>query len=73
MNACMKQWEFMKIHDACSSAGMATKAIDIIITCLTYASYATCSAIHHTLNISLGALIFQSDMILNIPPIVNHD
>jgi len=42
------------------------QAIDIIDTCLANAAYTTRTAIHHTLDISPGALIFQRDMILNI-------
>jgi len=47
------------------------QAIDIIDTCLANAAYATQTAIHHTLDISPGALIFQQDMILNIPLIAD--
>jgi len=47
------------------------QAIDIIDTCLANAAYATCTVIHHTLDISPGALIFQQDMILNIPLIAD--
>lgn len=47
------------------------QAIDIVDTCLANAAYATRTVIHHTLNILPGALIFQRDMILNIPLIAD--
>ena len=40
---------------------------DIMDTCFATAAYASKVAIHHTLNISPGALVFHRDMILNIP------
>jgi len=49
------------------------QAIGIIDTCLANAAFATQTAIHHTLDISLGALIFQHDMILSIPLIANFE
>ena len=36
-------------------------------TCFATAAYASKVAIHRTLNISPGALVFHRDMILNIP------
>ena len=39
---------------------------DILDTCFATAAYASKVAIHHTLNISPGSLVFQRDMILNI-------
>ena len=44
---------------------------DIMDTCFATAAYASKVAIHHTLNMSPGALVFQSDMILNIPLITD--
>ena len=44
---------------------------DIMDTCFATAAYASKVAIHCTLNISLGALVFQRDMILNIPLITD--
>ena len=44
---------------------------DIMDTCFATASYASKVAIHHTLNMSPGALVFQKDMILNIPLITD--
>ena len=40
---------------------------DIIDTCLATAAYASKVAIHCTLNMSLDALVFQRDLMLNIP------
>ena len=40
---------------------------DIMDTCLATAAYASKVAIHCSLNISPGALVFRRDMILNIP------
>ena len=40
---------------------------DIMDTCFATAAYASKVAIHCTLNISPGALVFHWDMILNIP------
>ena len=40
-------------------------------TCFTTAAYASKVAIHHTLNMSPGALVFQRDMILNVPLITD--
>jgi transposase InsO family protein len=39
---------------------------DIMDTCFATAAYASKVAIHHTLDMSPGALVFQRDMILNI-------
>ena len=47
------------------------QAIDIIDTCLANAAYVTHTVIHHTVDISPGALLFQRDMILNIPLIAD--
>ena len=44
---------------------------DIIDTCFATAAYASKVAIHCTLNISPGALVFQQYMILNIPIITD--
>ena len=44
---------------------------DIMDTCFATAAYASKVAIHHTLNMSPGALVFQRDMILNIPIITD--
>ena len=44
---------------------------DTIDTCFATAAYASKVAIHCTLNISPGALVFQRDMILNIPLITD--
>jgi transposase InsO family protein len=44
---------------------------DIIDTCFATATYASKVGIHHTLNMSPGALVFQRDMILNIPLITD--
>ena len=44
---------------------------DIMDTCLAMAAYASKVAIHCTLNMSPGALVFQRDMILNIPLITD--
>ena len=44
---------------------------DIIDTCFATAAYASKVAIHRTLNMSPGALVFQRDMILNIPLITD--
>ena len=40
---------------------------DIMDTCLATAAYASKVAIHCSLNISPGALVFRRDTILNIP------
>ena len=47
------------------------QANDIIDTCFAAAAYANKTAIHRTLNISPGALVFHRDMILNIPLITD--
>ena len=39
---------------------------DIMDTCFATATYASKVGIHHTLNMSPGAFVFQRDMILNI-------
>ena len=44
---------------------------DIMDTCFATAAYASKVAIHCTLNMSPGALVFQRDMILNIPLITD--
>ena len=44
---------------------------DIMDTCFATAAYASKVAIHRTLNVSPGALVFQRDMILNIPLITD--
>ena len=44
---------------------------NIIDTCFATAAYASKVAIHCTLNISPSALVFQQDMILNIPIITD--
>ena len=44
---------------------------DIMDTCFATAAYASKVAIHHTLNMSPGAVVFQRDMILNIPLITD--
>ena len=44
---------------------------DIMDTCFATAAYASKVAIHRTLNISPGALVFHRDMILNIPLIAD--
>ena len=44
---------------------------DIMDTCFAAAAYAYKVAIHRTLNISPGALVFHRDMILNIPLIAD--
>ena len=44
---------------------------DVLDTCFATAAYASKVAIHRTLNISPGALVFQRDMILNIPLIAD--
>ena len=44
---------------------------DIMDTCFATAAYASKVAIHRTLNMSPGALVFQRDMILNIPLITD--
>ena len=44
---------------------------DIMDTCFATAAYASKVAIHHTLNMSPGALVFQRDMIPNIPLITD--
>jgi transposase InsO family protein len=50
------------------------QANDIIDTCFATASYASRAAIHRTLKISPGALVFHRDMILDIPLLANlHD
>ena len=46
---------------------MAQEANDVMDTALATASYASCASLHHTLNISPGALVFHRDMLLNIP------
>ena len=43
----------------------------VLNTCFATAGYASKTAIHCTLNISLGALVFHRDMILNIPLITD--
>jgi len=45
----------------------AQAANDIIDTALATASHASKTAVHRTLNISPGALVFRRDMILDIP------
>ena len=45
----------------------AEAANDIIDTALATASYASRASLHHTLHVSPGALVFQRDMLLNIP------
>ena len=47
------------------------QAKDIIDTCFAAAAYASKTAIHCTLNISPGALVFHRDMILDIPLITD--
>ena len=47
------------------------QANDTIDTCFSAAAYASKTAIHCTLNISPGALVFHRDMILNIPLITD--
>ena len=44
---------------------------DIMDTCFATATYASKVAIHCTLKMSPGALVFQRDMILNIPLITD--
>ena len=44
---------------------------NIMDTCFATAAYASKVAIHCTLNMSPGALVFQRDMILNIPLITD--
>ena len=44
---------------------------DIMDTCFATAAYASKVAIHCTLNMSPGALVFQRDMVLNIPLITD--
>jgi hypothetical protein len=44
---------------------------NIMDTCFATTSYASKVVIHHTLNMSPGALITQRDMILNIPLITD--
>ena len=44
---------------------------NIMDTCFATAAYASKVAIHFTLNMSPGALVFQRDMILNIPLITD--
>ena len=44
---------------------------DIMDTCFATAAYASKVAIHCSLNMSPGALVFQRDMILNIPLITD--
>ena len=44
---------------------------DIMDTCFATAAYASKVAIHRTLNMPPGALVFQRDMILNIPLITD--
>ena len=48
-----------------------SQANDVIVTCYAAAAYASKTAIHCTLNISPGALVFHRDMILNIPLITD--
>ena len=48
-----------------------SQAQNIIDSALASASYATRCAIHQTLQISPGALVFQRDMILDIPIIAD--
>ena len=65
-------WKFATSHDIRTHPPEGLEqAIDVIDTCLANKAYATRTAIHHTLNISPGALIFQRDMILNIPLIAD--
>ena len=48
--------------------GSSIEQINYIMdTCFATAAYASKVAIHCTLNISPGALVFHRDMILNIP------
>ena len=47
------------------------QANDIMDTCFATAAHASKVAIHCTLNMSPGALVFQRDMILNIPLITD--
>ena len=47
------------------------QANDIVDTSFAAAAYASKTAIHSTLNISPGALVFHRDMILNIPLITD--
>ena len=44
---------------------------DIMDTCLATAAYASEVAIHHTLNMPPGSLVFQRDMLMNIPLITD--
>jgi hypothetical protein len=44
---------------------------DIMDTCFATAAHASKVAIHHTLNMSPSALVFQRDMISNIPLITD--
>ena len=47
------------------------QANDVIDTCFAAAAYTSKTAIHCTLNVSPGALVFHRDMILNIPLITD--
>jgi len=49
----------------------AEAANDIIDTALATASYASGASLHCTLHVSPGALVFQRDMLLNIPLITD--
>jgi hypothetical protein len=48
-----------------------TEADEIVDSSLASAQYAICAAIHRTLQIPPGALVFQRDMLLPIPIIAD--
>ena len=48
-------------------------AIDIVEELLASCQYATRVAVHRTLEISPGSLVFQQDMLLPIPIIASYD
>jgi hypothetical protein len=49
------------------------QAYEIVDSTLASAQYAICAAIHRTLQISPGALVFQQDMLLPIPIISDYN
>jgi hypothetical protein len=49
------------------------EAATIIDSCYATAQYAVRSAVHHTLNVSPGAMVFHRDMVLPIPLIADFE
>jgi hypothetical protein len=50
-----------------------TTAVKLVDSALASAQYSMCTAVHHTLGVSLGALMFQRDMPLPIPVLADYN